>query len=100
MSTFLRERANGVADHVIAAILLSVGSAMLGFLAKLLARSLGVSPALSYVIGVAAFLLIAFAVSLLLKPKGRKNGEEEVRGSVSVSPTISPITSPTISPTI
>lgn len=72
MSTFLRERANGVADNVIAAILLWAGSAMLGFLAKFFALSLGVPPLWAYVVGVVAFLLIAMAVSLLLKPKSSR----------------------------
>ena len=42
---------------------------MPGYLAKLFALSLGVPPSWSYVIAVVAFLLIALAVSQLLKPK-------------------------------
>lgn len=42
MSSFLRDHAKGVADNIVAAILLTGGSAVLGYLAKYLAVKLGV----------------------------------------------------------
>jgi hypothetical protein len=67
--SFLRDHAKGVADNIVAAILLTGGSAVLGYLAKYLTMKLGVPSTWSLVVGWAAFLFIAVALSLLLKPK-------------------------------
>lgn len=75
VSHFLRERAKGVADNIVASLLYAGGSLGIGWLANYVALYFGLGQRMALVIGWTLGLLIAVVLILLLKPKSESATE-------------------------
>jgi hypothetical protein len=69
ISSFLRERAQAYADHIVATLFLAGGSGVTGWLVNHYGPALGLDPPVALVLAWVVALVVAVALSLLLKPK-------------------------------
>jgi hypothetical protein len=69
MSVFLRERGQAYADNAVATLLLVGGSVAVGWLINHFAPLWGLDPSVAFILAWVVALLVAVALSLLLKPK-------------------------------
>jgi hypothetical protein len=69
ISNFFRERAQAIADHVVAVLLIAGGDVVVAFAIHRYALVLGLDPLVAMILAWVVALIVAVAVSLLLKPK-------------------------------
>lgn len=77
ISNFFRERAQAIADHVVAVLLIAGGDVVGAFAIHHYALVFGLDPPVAMILAWAIALLVAVAVSLLLKPN-QKLGQPSV----------------------
>jgi hypothetical protein len=90
ISEFARERVQAYADHIVAVLLIAGGAVLMGWAINHFALVWNLDPHVAMILAWVIALLVAVAVSLLLKPKSKKYTEQEIGAPVIVSPTISP----------